>query len=304
MPHHIHVPGPPAAAAPADHPHPPAHTPPPLPPDVAAMRADAADVLDDDTPPFCAQEHALTVSRMRACLLLLAPRVAHTARLLPEGGRRTAALVAVAEAWKVLGADSHPDTTGPGARTPCPRRLAATVELLCRQYERLCTAFWTPPVAPGPTLVAAGEHWDAVRVAHPLGAGALGRLGPDTGAVLEDRSSRVLYWLVERGRADAWRLPPAYVRVLGTGTYVAVPPAHHTEGRRVRWRVPCAPPVCLTRPARLHEALTAELATAPGPTPADTPGPRPRESGATGPAVRTGREGPRGRTAHTSQEKH
>jgi hypothetical protein len=124
---------------------------------------------------------------------------------------------------------------------------------------------WTPPTSGRLELVQCGEWWDAVKVPAYIGKGALGRLGDESGAVIEDPLGRSLYWLVEPGRADTWELHR--VEPLGAASYVAVPPAGRTEGPGVRWIVPLAPLRYLTAPEALYAALAAELAVWTGPRP-------------------------------------
>lgn len=114
---------------------------------------------------------------------------------------------------------------------------------------------WTPPGGTEVRLLPAGRWWDAVRVTRPLAEQALAVLGPDTGAVIEDDSGALLYWLIKPGAADEWpRLPQ--VEVLGRATYVGVPPVAVTSSR-ARWRVPLAHDCYLTDPALLRAALEA-----------------------------------------------
>src|SRR5690606_6051324 len=94
-------------------------------------------------------------------------------------------------------------------------------------------AAWGPPVGTDVRLLPAGHWWDAVKVPARAGEFALKLLAFDTGGVIEDTFGGHLYWLIAPGSAARWRLP--HVTVLTTACYVAVPPAHRTEGLGVRW---------------------------------------------------------------------
>lgn len=118
-------------------------------------------------------------------------------------------------------------------------------------------AAWGPPVGTDVRLLPAGHWWDAVKVPARPGEFALKLLAFDTGGVIEDTFGGHLYWLIAPGSAARWRLP--HVTVLTTACYVAVPPAHRTEGLGVRWLVPCEPGRVLTDADDLHEALEAAL---------------------------------------------
>ena len=118
-------------------------------------------------------------------------------------------------------------------------------------------ADWRPPTGTSVLLLPAGRWWDAVKAPHRVGEFALKLLAYDTGGVIEDSYGGHLYWLVRTGSAADWRLP--HVTVLSTACYVAVPPAHRTEGFGVRWLVPCEPGHALTDAADLWEALDAAL---------------------------------------------
>ncbi|WP_018381728.1 hypothetical protein [Wenjunlia vitaminophila] len=115
-----------------------------------------------------------------------------------------------------------------------------------------------PWASPGGALavpVAAGVHWDAVRVSdRALGAAVLVYLGRRTGAVIQDGRTGVRYWLVPPRAADPWPALPA-VSVLGCGAFVAVPPPRRTTGPGPHWHVPPAPDRHLTPPELLGEAL-------------------------------------------------
>ncbi|MFF2852500.1 hypothetical protein ACFVT5_40320 [Streptomyces sp. NPDC058001] len=109
------------------------------------------------------------------------------------------------------------------------------------------------------SLRPAGKWWDAVRVPRATGLEALGRLGGDTGAVIDDPDGGILYWLVPPGQAAQWRMPDgARIVVLGDAAHVAVPGPQRTSGPH--WRVPPTRGCALTDPVRLHNALAQAAA--------------------------------------------
>ncbi|MES4901571.1 MULTISPECIES: hypothetical protein [unclassified Streptomyces] len=116
---------------------------------------------------------------------------------------------------------------------------------------------WTPPNGRDIKVVPTGQWWDAVRVPKRLGEHALGLLGDQSGAVIQD-SHGPMYWLVTPGTADNWGLQQ--VHVLGASTagasYVGVPPAHWTSRPGTHWRIPVDPERYLTDAQLLHEALS------------------------------------------------
>lgn len=99
--------------------------------------------------------------------------------------------------------------------------------------------------------IRAGVHWDAVRVATPLGDTVLDHLGERTGAVIEDTWGRVLYWLLPAGSAATWSVPGS--QALGSACWVTVPGPTADVG--LRWRVPGVPNGILTGPRLLRDAL-------------------------------------------------
>ncbi|MER7880596.1 hypothetical protein ABTY63_44825 [Streptomyces solisilvae] len=115
---------------------------------------------------------------------------------------------------------------------------------------------WTPPNTEDVEALPVGRWWDAVRAAPTVGERALGLLGDETGAVIQDKHGP-LYWLVAVGSATSWHL--RQVRVLteltDTSTYLGVPPAAWFEGPRTHWRVPLSADHYLTDARRLWEAL-------------------------------------------------
>jgi hypothetical protein len=134
---------------------------------------------------------------------------------------------------------------------------------------------WSPPAGGTVELTPAGRAWDAVRVPTGIGLSAIARLGDDSGAVIEDASGGILYWLVAPGATAAWELPEPFVEVRGDASYVAVPPLWRTEGHhRLRWIVPLTRTCYLTDPEPLHTALAAAIEALIGPQPViDRPAP-------------------------------
>ncbi|QKV97885.1 hypothetical protein HUT19_28800 [Streptomyces sp. NA02950] len=119
---------------------------------------------------------------------------------------------------------------------------------------------WTPPNTKDVELLPVGRWWDAVRVAPPVAARALGALGEASGAVIQDTYG-TLYWLVAVGSARTSHL--RHVRVLTAladeSTYLGVPPASWTEGPGPHWRVPLTDGRHLTDAHALWTALTEIL---------------------------------------------
>lgn len=127
-------------------------------------------------------------------------------------------------------------------------------------------AEWMPPHGEMATPVAAGVHWDGVRVGDPtLALAVLAHLGRNTGAVIQDGRTGVSYWLVRPQAADAWPAMPA-VSVLARGDFLAIPPVWLTRGPGPHWRVPYLADSYLTPPDLLRGALRAavERTGAPG----------------------------------------
>ncbi|MFD5483933.1 helix-turn-helix transcriptional regulator [Streptomyces virginiae] len=82
-----------------------------------------------------------------------------------------------------------------------------------------------------------GEDFDAVRVTADLAAPALAALGPCTGPVLANHTTRTWVFLVPPGSAlpGRWTLG---VRVMPRGTAIGIPPIGVTGGRDIHWAVP------------------------------------------------------------------
>ncbi|WP_346132418.1 hypothetical protein [Streptomyces carpaticus] len=99
-------------------------------------------------------------------------------------------------------------------------------------------------------LVPCGRWWDALRL--PCEDwGHLPDVLPGAG-VIQDRSDRVLVWLVPVGSVTDWR--PRGAQVLGRGRLLPVPPAEWSTSWWLTWRTP---PVAdaVTDPEVLRQAL-------------------------------------------------
>ncbi|MDX3611962.1 hypothetical protein [Streptomyces europaeiscabiei] len=76
-----------------------------------------------------------------------------------------------------------------------------------------------------PQLLAAGEHWDAIRVEADVGVRAVRFLeasGAPVGPVLHDLCSSRAYFLTAPGTAGAWR--QSGTQALGPGSWVVLAP--------------------------------------------------------------------------------
>jgi hypothetical protein len=86
-----------------------------------------------------------------------------------------------------------------------------------------------------PTLFAAGEDWDAIRVPAGLGVRAVRFLkasGATVGPVLHDQSSGQAYFLTPPG--TAWRWKQEQTRALGKGSWIVLAPPRWEKGS-LRW---------------------------------------------------------------------
>ncbi|WP_073815067.1 hypothetical protein [Kitasatospora sp. CB01950] len=121
------------------------------------------------------------------------------------------------------------------------------------------TPLWAPPqhtVVP----VEAGIHWDAVAVGQELGLAALAVLDQETrsqpGPVIWDTRVNRFYFLVPAGSLSAVD-PRLSGRLLGRGTWIAVPGLDLVDPIGVCWPAPPNPsaPEQLVDPLRLAAAL-------------------------------------------------
>ncbi|WP_055552622.1 hypothetical protein [Streptomyces sp. NBRC 110028] len=128
---------------------------------------------------------------------------------------------------------------------------------------------WTPPNTEDIEVLPVGEWWDAVSAPTAVADRALGLLGPNTGAVIQDDTYGKTYWLIGIGTARSWHI--RQVRVLtelaDEGTLLGVPPASWTTGHSTYWRVPFRIDRCLTDVRQLHEALAQAVKDVLGPHP-------------------------------------
>ncbi|WP_236244479.1 MULTISPECIES: helix-turn-helix transcriptional regulator [unclassified Streptomyces] len=115
-----------------------------------------------------------------------------------------------------------------------------------------------------------GEDFTAIRVPADLARPALTALGPRTGPVLANKTTRTWHFLLPSNSVlpDDW---PHGVRVMPKGRSIGIPPLTTTGGLDVHWAVP--PGLGSTSPADLHRALhDPRLLTAgDAPSPADPP---------------------------------
>ncbi|MEU2232599.1 hypothetical protein [Streptomyces vietnamensis] len=82
-----------------------------------------------------------------------------------------------------------------------------------------------------------GLDFDAVRVAADLAVPALTALGPNTGPVLANHTTRTYFFLVKPGSVlpGRWTLG---VRVMPHGAIIGIPPIGITSGRDIHWAIP------------------------------------------------------------------
>ena len=73
-----------------------------------------------------------------------------------------------------------------------------------------------------------------------------------------------LYWLIPPGSAADWDLP--WVRVLGRGCHVAIPPLHRVARAGLYWQIPPSRDHEWTNTPRLHSALRTALLREKAPT--------------------------------------
>ncbi|MFE2712193.1 hypothetical protein ACFXKI_09440 [Streptomyces mirabilis] len=102
--------------------------------------------------------------------------------------------------------------------------------------------------------VEAGTHFDAVRVPRTIGLSALDDLEGESGGVICDPWSRIMYFLAEPSSTLDWRVRET-VRC-GPATYVVVPPLGARE-TVLHWAVPPSAERPFTPVERLREVLQA-----------------------------------------------
>lgn len=99
-----------------------------------------------------------------------------------------------------------------------------------------------------------------------LGERVLVELGESCAAVISDPYANRLYWLICAGSAERWAFPEiAHIQVLGTASWVVVPPGDRTCPVWLHWARPVIDGRVLTDTASLHAALTSVVADALGP---------------------------------------
>jgi hypothetical protein len=110
-------------------------------------------------------------------------------------------------------------------------------------------------------VLEAGVHWDAVCVPAYLGDRVLTALDTHAGAVIRDPYAHLVYFLILPGAAGDWRFPDeARVRVLGSGSWVGVPPAECFRSSALCWARPVVNGRVLTGSCRLHAAMQTVIA--------------------------------------------
>lgn len=123
---------------------------------------------------------------------------------------------------------------------------------------------WTPPAGIDHTLHPAGAAWDAVKMPAYLGEAVIARLGAQAGGVICDPSAQRHYLLIAPNSAGSWAFAEyTCVRILGSGSHLAVPPQGRTQGPGPHWLRTATPEgrwLTGTRP--LHTALHAALGEA------------------------------------------
>ncbi|RZB18654.1 hypothetical protein StrepF001_16640 [Streptomyces sp. F001] len=100
--------------------------------------------------------------------------------------------------------------------------------------SRLPRATWARRLSQ-PTLVAAGQEWDAIRVEADIGVRAVRFLeasGTPVGPVLHDQGSGQAYFLTPPGTAQRWQQDQTHA--LGEGSWVVLAPSGW-EGGLLRW---------------------------------------------------------------------
>lgn len=131
---------------------------------------------------------------------------------------------------------------------------------------------WAPPSGLDSELTQAGTQWDAVRAPAYFGDRVMEGLGDECGAVIRDPHAQRMYWLIRPGTAASWVFPGiAYVRVLGTASWVAVPPRDRVCSPGMHWAKPVTERSPLTSSAALYTALSAVIADELGPRGAAAP---------------------------------
>ncbi|MFG3289416.1 hypothetical protein ACGF3G_11510 [Streptomyces sp. NPDC048179] len=100
--------------------------------------------------------------------------------------------------------------------------------------SRLPLATWARRLSQ-PTLFAAGQDWDAIRVGADIGVRAVRFLeasGTPVGPVLHDQGSGQAYFLTPPGTAQRWQQDQTHA--LGEGSWVVLAPPGWEDGL-LRW---------------------------------------------------------------------
>ncbi|MGW7304054.1 hypothetical protein ACWGI1_00570 [Streptomyces sp. NPDC054835] len=104
-----------------------------------------------------------------------------------------------------------------------------------------------------------GRDFDAVRVNADIARPALAALGPCTGPVLANNTTRTWHFLLEPGSVPPGRWGTG-ARVMPYGASIGIPPLTTTAGRDVHWAV--LPGRGVTSADDLHRVLTGPLTPA------------------------------------------
>jgi hypothetical protein len=135
---------------------------------------------------------------------------------------------------------------------------------------RACKRQWDQD--PGTALLEAGRFWDVLSVPEDLGLCTLNvitRLPPrEPGPTLVDRAARRVGFFLPPGPDRVWA--GSGMRHAGYGSWVAVPPPHHSAGR-LEWLVPPDGTGTLHDPRWLELALHETASTLAALTPVSNP---------------------------------
>ncbi|WP_282697630.1 hypothetical protein [Streptomyces sp. CC208A] len=104
--------------------------------------------------------------------------------------------------------------------------------------------------------VPCGQDFDAVRVHADLAQPALAALGPHSGPVLANHTTKTWHFLLEPGSVPPGRWGTG-ARVMPHGTPIGIPPLATTSGRDVHWAA--LPGRGVTSADDLHRILTGPL---------------------------------------------
>jgi hypothetical protein len=108
--------------------------------------------------------------------------------------------------------------------------------------------------------LAAGEHWDAVRITGHSASLIFERMHQQTrgytGPVVIDAQADAHYWLIRPGYPAVWDFPA--VRLCTAGTWVVLPPTDRPV-HRVHWLTPPRAAGRLAHAPLLHATITSTV---------------------------------------------